>query len=51
MAFYVKYGFIQFPAGTQTLFLPVETIAVGLGLSSKMDCIKPAVVGGLLLGR
>lgn len=30
MAFYVKYGFIQFPGGSQTLFLPIETIAVGL---------------------
>lgn len=29
MAFYVKYGFIQFPAGSQTLFLPVDTITIG----------------------
>lgn len=30
MAFYVKYGFIEFPYGSQTLFLPIETIASGL---------------------
>ncbi len=30
MAFYVKYGFIEFPQGSQTLFLPIETIALGL---------------------
>jgi hypothetical protein len=28
--FYAAYGFIEFPAGTRTLFLPVETIAKGL---------------------
>jgi GNAT superfamily N-acetyltransferase len=27
MSFYLKYGFIEFPTGTQTMFLPVETIA------------------------
>lgn len=31
MAFYVKYGFIEFPYGSQTLFLPIDTIAVGVG--------------------
>lgn len=30
MAFYVKYGFIEFPYGSQTLFLPIETIAVAV---------------------
>jgi GNAT superfamily N-acetyltransferase len=30
MAFYVKYGFIEFPYGSQTLFLPIDTIAVGV---------------------
>lgn len=29
-AFYAARGFIEFPAGTRTLFLPVETIARGL---------------------
>jgi GNAT superfamily N-acetyltransferase len=29
-AFYAAHGFIEFPAGTRTLFLPVETIARGL---------------------
>jgi GNAT superfamily N-acetyltransferase len=29
MAFYIKYGFIEFPYGSQTLFLPTETIIVG----------------------
>ena len=24
--FYLKYGFLEFPAGTKTLFLPIETI-------------------------
>jgi GNAT superfamily N-acetyltransferase len=28
-AFYAAHGFIEFPAGTRTLFLPVETIARG----------------------
>jgi hypothetical protein len=27
MRFYLQYGFEEFPAGTQTLFLPTETIA------------------------
>jgi len=31
MAFYIKYGFIEFPYGSQTLFLPIETITVGVG--------------------
>jgi hypothetical protein len=26
LAFYLKYDFMQFPMGTQTLFLPIETI-------------------------
>jgi GNAT superfamily N-acetyltransferase len=30
MAFYVKYGFIEFPYGSQTLFLPIDTIAIGV---------------------
>lgn len=30
MAFYLKYGFIEFPYGSQTMFLPMDTIAVGL---------------------
>lgn len=30
MAFYLKYGFIEFPGGSQTLFLPVDTIVAGL---------------------
>ena len=29
-AFYLKYGFIQFPHGSQTLFLPLETIQAAL---------------------
>jgi GNAT superfamily N-acetyltransferase len=28
--FYAAHGFIEFPVGTRTLFLPVETIARGL---------------------
>jgi GNAT superfamily N-acetyltransferase len=28
--FYAVHDFIEFPAGTRTLFLPVETIAMGL---------------------
>lgn len=31
VAFYARYGFIEFPQGSQTLFLPVDTIAAGLG--------------------
>jgi GNAT superfamily N-acetyltransferase len=31
MAFYLKYGFIEFPYGTQTMFIPMETIAVAIG--------------------
>jgi predicted N-acetyltransferase YhbS len=27
VTFYTPYGFQQFPAGTRTLFLPMETIA------------------------
>jgi GNAT superfamily N-acetyltransferase len=30
MAFYLKFGFMEFPSGTKTLFLPVETIAKAL---------------------
>jgi len=30
MAFYIKYGFIEFPNGSQTMFLPIETIAVAI---------------------
>jgi len=30
MAFYLKYGFMEFPYGTQTMFMPMETIAVGI---------------------
>ena len=29
-AFYAAHGFVEFPAGTRTLFLPLETIARGL---------------------
>jgi GNAT superfamily N-acetyltransferase len=31
MAFYVKYGFIEFPQGFQTPFLPIDTITPGIG--------------------
>ncbi|WP_257169712.1 GNAT family N-acetyltransferase [Bradyrhizobium sp. SRS-191] len=31
MAFYVKYGFLEFPGGSKTMFLPMETIIKGLG--------------------
>lgn len=30
MGFYSKYGFQVFPAGTRTLFLPIETLRAGL---------------------
>jgi hypothetical protein len=30
MAFYIKYGFIEFPYGSQTMFLPIETITVAI---------------------
>ena len=30
MAFYLKYGFVEFPNGTKTMFLPMETIEKGL---------------------
>lgn len=30
MAFYIKYGFNEFPYGSQTMFLPIETIVVGI---------------------
>ena len=30
-AFYARYGFIEFPAGSRTLFLPIDTLAAGLG--------------------
>ena len=29
-AFYAAYGFIEFPLGTRTMYLPVETIAKAL---------------------
>lgn len=29
-AFYTRYGFVEFPIGTQTLFLPIETIVAGI---------------------
>lgn len=30
MAFYGRFGFLEFPLGSQTLFLPIETIASAL---------------------
>lgn len=30
MGFYSRYGFLEFPLGTQTLYLPIETIAAAL---------------------
>ena len=30
MAFYIKYGFREFPYGSQTMFLPMETIIAGI---------------------
>jgi ribosomal protein S18 acetylase RimI-like enzyme len=30
LGFYIQYGFIEFPTGSQTLFLPIETIRTGL---------------------
>ena len=30
VAFYLRYGFREFPAGSRTMFLPVETIAAAL---------------------
>jgi GNAT superfamily N-acetyltransferase len=30
VAFYAQYGFIEFPLGSQTMFLPTETIAKAL---------------------
>lgn len=29
-SFYAKFGFIEFPASSQTMFLPIETIVDGL---------------------
>lgn len=29
-AFYGKYGFVEFPSGSRTMFLPIETIARAL---------------------
>jgi hypothetical protein len=29
-AFYAKTGFIEFPLGSRPLFLPIETITLGL---------------------
>lgn len=31
LAFYVKYGFTEFPTGTRAMFLPIETIVKALG--------------------
>lgn len=28
--FYARYGFVEFPGGSRTLFLPIETIEAGL---------------------
>lgn len=30
VAFYTKFGFIEFPSGSQTMFLPIETITAAL---------------------
>ena len=30
IGFYARFGFLEFPLGTQTLFLPIETIAEAL---------------------
>jgi GNAT superfamily N-acetyltransferase len=30
VGFYVRYGFVEFPSGSQTLFLPIETIQNGV---------------------
>jgi GNAT superfamily N-acetyltransferase len=30
MAFYSRFGFLEFPSGSQTLFLPIETINAAL---------------------
>ncbi len=30
VGFYAKYGFIEFPIGTKTLFLPMKTIQAAL---------------------
>jgi GNAT superfamily N-acetyltransferase len=30
LAFYLRYGFVEFPLGTKTLFLPIETLIAAL---------------------
>ena len=30
LAFYIKYGFVAFPQGSRTLFMPVQTIEAAL---------------------
>ena len=30
LGFYIQYGFVEFPTGSQTLFLPIETVRTGL---------------------
>ncbi len=30
LAFYIRYGFIEYPSGTRTLFLPIETLIAAL---------------------
>jgi hypothetical protein len=30
-SFYLKYGFVEFPQGSLTLFLPTESIAAAFG--------------------
>ncbi len=29
-AFYIRYGFLEFPQGTKTMFMPIETIVAAL---------------------
>ena len=44
LAFYLKYDFMQFPMGTQTLFLPIETInqVFAAGASPRLSLILAA---------
>jgi GNAT superfamily N-acetyltransferase len=30
IAFYLRYGFVEFPDGTKTLFMPIEAIAAAI---------------------
>ena len=30
MSFYLKHGFIEFPSGSKTMFMPIETLEKGL---------------------